>query len=68
MQKAAEQSAAFFGDLFAISSAATGVSLACLMGLAFESFRRLPLVLDAERATENGLGTGGELGPSFHRM
>ena len=35
------------------------------MGLAFESFRRLPLVLDAERATENGPSTGGELGRHF---
>jgi hypothetical protein len=32
------------------------------MGLAFESFRRLPLVLDAERATENGPSTGGRTG------
>jgi hypothetical protein len=35
------------------------------MGLAFDSFRRLPLVFDAERATENGPSTGGELGRHF---
>jgi hypothetical protein len=35
------------------------------MGLAFESFRRLPLVLDAERATENGPSTGANWGRHF---
>jgi hypothetical protein len=68
MQKAAEQSAAFFWGSIRNLKRRNGVSPACLMGLAFDSFRRLPLVLDAERTTENGPSTRGELGPSFHRM
>src|SRR5246127_1845267 len=47
------------------AAGANGVSPACLMGLAFESFRRLPLVLDAERVTENGSSTGANWGRHF---
>jgi hypothetical protein len=68
MQKAAEQSAAFFGGSIRNLKRRNGVSPACLIRLAFESFRRLPLMLDEERPKENGPSTRGELGPSFHRM